>query len=90
MDAVIWGPDANEDKIKKVISERQKEYLKILSESENHEDYRPVLLLASYCDDPECSESLPCEECLKMCNIAFIPVKAILQANVLCGYNFLK
>lgn len=32
---------------------------------------RRVLLLASYCgdDDPACTDSVPCRDCLEMCNI---------------------
>jgi len=34
------------------------------------EHHRQYLLLASYCaDNPKCSESRPCKECLGMCNI---------------------
>jgi hypothetical protein len=37
---------------------------------------RRVLLLASYCetDDPDCSEERPCNECLRMCNVAEVVV----------------
>jgi len=34
-----------------------------------------VLLLASYCDD--CIDDLPCEDCLKMCNIVEINNRAV-------------
>lgn len=37
---------------------------------------RLVLLLASYCgeDNPECTESKPCIDCLQMCNTAEVIV----------------
>lgn len=38
---------------------------------------RKVLLLASYCGDDypdECSEECPCNECLRMCNVAEVVV----------------
>lgn len=27
------------------------------------------LALASYCDDPKCSDNKPCQDCLDMCNV---------------------
>jgi hypothetical protein len=35
-----------------------------------------VLLLASYCgtDNPECSDQCPCNDCLRMCNVAEVTV----------------
>jgi hypothetical protein len=52
----------------------------------------PVLLLASYCgdDNSNCTDAKPCDECLKMCNIAFIDNKSIDINNVICGFNFLE
>ena len=37
---------------------------------------RRVLILASYCggDDPNCTEQTPCNECLRMCNVAEVVV----------------
>lgn len=50
--------------------------------------YYPVLLLTSYCDNnDECTDFLPCEECLEMCNIAIVKRENI--EKVICGYNFL-
>lgn len=48
----------------------------------------PVLLLTSYCG--KCTEANPCEDCLKMCNIAFIDKDAIKNKNVVCGYDFME
>lgn len=52
----------------------------------------PILLLASYCgeEDSKCKDTNPCEDCLKMCNIAFVEKEAIKSENVVCGYDFLK
>jgi len=51
----------------------------------------PILILASYCgDNPNCTEAKPCEECLKMCNIAFIDRDAIKIDKVVCGFDFLE
>lgn len=38
-----------------------------------------ILLLASYCgdDDPNCTDHLPCLECLKMCNIASAKIEGL-------------
>ena len=37
-----------------------------------------VTLLASYCEDSDCTDRLPCYECVKMCNQyeiqEFVPV----------------
>lgn len=40
-----------------------------------------VLLLASYCgdDDPRCTDSVPCRDCLGMCNI--IDMQGDILAN---------
>lgn len=63
------------------------EKLSLFSVSDN---LTPVLLLASYCgDNTKCTEANPCEDCLKMCNIAFIERDAIKTDKVICGYNFL-
>jgi hypothetical protein len=53
---------------------------------------RPVLLLTSYCgdDNSKCTEANPCEDCLKMCNIAFIDKDDIKSENVVCGYDFME
>ena len=53
---------------------------------------RPVLLLASYCgdDNPNCTDTQPCDECLKMCNIAFIENKAIDINKVVCSFDFVE
>ncbi len=42
-----------------------------------------VLLLASYCseEDNNCSEDLPCEDCLKMCNIIEIEDSTSIKKN---------
>lgn len=47
-----------------------------------------VLLLASYCveEDTNCTEELPCIECLKMCNVAEIEGKI---TKVLGGFDYL-
>ena len=51
--------------------------------------HTPVLLLCSYCgdDDPDCTNEVPCEECLKMCNIALVPVAT--PFTVLGGWDYL-
>lgn len=35
---------------------------------------RPVLILASYCDGPGCTDNHPCIECLQMCNVAEVTI----------------
>ena len=37
---------------------------------------RRVLLIASYCgeDNPDCTEDRPCNDCLRMCNVAEVVV----------------
>ena len=52
----------------------------------------PVLLLTSYCgdDNSKCTDANPCEDCLNMCNIAFIDKDAIKSENVICGYDFME
>ncbi len=52
----------------------------------------PMLLMASYCDgkNPKCTEELPCEECLKMCNIVLIPKDQVNNENIISGYDFLN
>jgi hypothetical protein len=48
---------------------------------------RRVLLLCSYCDDdsPDCSNELPCPECLLMCNIAIAPSIEAVEESL--GYQ---
>lgn len=38
----------------------------------NEENKMRVILLASYCDDDGCTDQLPCEDCVLMCNTADI------------------
>jgi hypothetical protein len=49
-----------------------------------------VLLLTSYCgdefDDP-CSDDLPCEDCLKMCNVVEIPDDTKI-VKVVSGWDY--
>jgi len=77
--------------VEKVIKQEQKdaaEELRLLSASGS---LRPVLLLASYCgDNTNCTDTSPCDECLKMCNIAFIDKDAIKLDKVVCGFDFLE
>lgn len=35
-----------------------------------------VVLLASYCDRPKCSDRNPCRECLDMCNVFDVSIGA--------------
>lgn len=39
-------------------------------------DRKPILILASYCggEDPRCSDTHPCLDCLQMSNIAWAEV----------------
>lgn len=93
---MIWDPSSDDENIRfkenveNLVGKQQEEYKRMLKESENHDEFRPVLLMASYCNNPECTDSYPCEDCLHMCNIVFIPTKAIIAKNILCGYDFLK
>jgi hypothetical protein len=50
---------------------------------------RTVLLLASYCggENDECTEELPCLDCLKMCNVVEIEGEI---TNNLGGYDYNK
>jgi hypothetical protein len=78
--------------VEKVIKEAQKdaaEKLRLFSVSGS---LRPVLLLASYCgeDNPNCTNIKPCDECLKMCNIAFVEDKSIDINKVVCGFDFIE
>lgn len=48
--------------------------------TDQHKTTRRVLLLASYCDDdPNCTESVPCRDCLGMCDI--VDVRGAIVAN---------
>lgn len=78
------------DKPDASIFEHQIECLNKLREYSKNSKLDFVLLMASYCEDTnsKCNDHLPCEECLKMCNIAVIDKKAIKE--VICGYEFLK
>jgi hypothetical protein len=78
--------------VEKVIKQGQKdaaEKLRLFSVSGS---LRPVLLLASYCGDdtPNCTNTKPCDECLKMCNIAFVEDKSIDINKVVCGFDFIE
>jgi hypothetical protein len=76
--------------IDKVIADGEKQALDGLYTKLDDNKY-PILLLASYCggDNIECTEELPCIECLKMCNIAIIPKELVTGENVIGGYDFL-
>lgn len=65
------------------------EKLRLFSVSGN---LSPILLLTSYCsdDNSKCTKANPCENCLKMCNIAFVDKEAIKSENVVCGYDFME
>jgi len=63
--------------------------MKIRLQDDTKENYR-VLLLASYCDrnfNMKCTDEFPCDECLKMCNVANVNSKGI---EVLGGLDYLK
>ena len=45
-----------------------------------------VLLLASYCED--CTNDLPCAECLRMCNVADIPDGTPITA--IAGWDYMR
>lgn len=47
-----------------------------------------VLVLSSYCDRETCSDDLPCDECLKMCNISEIPSGT--ELDVIGGLDYLR
>ncbi len=49
-----------------------------------------VLLLATYCGDEDepCSDGLPCEECLKMCNVVEIPDDT--EIKPIAGWVYLR
>jgi len=74
----------------KIIKDHQKLCRNKLADNKRISGNVPVLLLASYCEDKECTDKYPCEECLKMCNIAFIDRNAIKPDKIICGYNFLN
>ena len=76
----------------KRIKQFQKEVEEKLHMLGNNNDLTPVLLLTSYCGDKNsnCTNIKPCDECLKMCNIAFIEKSAISLDNVICGFDFIK
>nr|BDD47652.1 hypothetical protein 1 [bacterium] len=76
----------------KVIKQGQKDAVEKLRLFSVSGGLRPVLLLASYCgdDNPNCTDTKPCDECLKMCNIAFVEDKAIDINKVVCGFDFIE
>jgi hypothetical protein len=78
--------------IKKIIKREQKNALEKLHSFNDNVNFMPVLILASYCGDenPNCTDIKPCDECLKMCNIAFIERKAIDINKVVCSLNFIE
>jgi hypothetical protein len=49
-----------------------------------------VLLLASYCrgENEKCSEELPCEDCLKVCNVLVIELPFTFEN--LGGIDYLR
>jgi hypothetical protein len=51
--------------------------------------HRRVLLLASYCgeDNPDCTASLPCQDCLAMCNVILVTDE---EPEVLGGLEYLR
>ena len=60
-------------------------------ENKKTNDHYRMLLMASYCDDnPECTDKLPCEECLKMGNIVLMPKDQIKTENIIGSYNILN
>uniref|UniRef100_A0A6M3J3N7 Uncharacterized protein n=1 Tax=viral metagenome TaxID=1070528 RepID=A0A6M3J3N7_9ZZZZ len=77
--------------VKKVIKNGQKDAIEKLRLFSVSGSLRPVLLLASHCgDNPNCTDTKPCDECLKMCNIAFIEHKDIDINKVVCGFDFIE
>lgn len=50
---------------------------------------RKVLLLASYCggDPPTCTDETPCDDCLRMCNVAEVDDAGM---EVIAGLDFLR
>lgn len=78
--------------VEKVIKQGQKYTAEKLHLFSVNDSLRPVLLLASYCsdDNPKCTDTKPCDECLKMCNIAFVEDKAIDINKVVCGFDFIE
>jgi len=49
-----------------------------------------VILLASYCGggNADCTDHLPCNECIRMCNVAV--VKQPSEMKVLGGIDYLR
>lgn len=47
-----------------------------------------ILLLASYCDNPDCSDIFPCRDCLVMCNVARLQTNVLI--DILGGFDYLK
>lgn len=45
-----------------------------------------VLLLNSYCGGEDCSDEMPCYECLKMCNVAWAELE---PAHIIGGLEYL-
>jgi hypothetical protein len=75
------------DTIRKA-QEEARERLKAETIDENR---HAVLLMASYChNNPNCTDHLPCIECLKMCNVAIINLNSVNYKDVIAGYDFIK
>jgi ferredoxin len=67
-------------------NQRQEQEVK----AKENEKVRRVLLLTSYCgnEDNGCTNDFPCDDCLKMCNVAIIEDSHIIK--VLGGFDYLK
>jgi len=50
------------------------------------------LLMASYCDNDGCNDDLPCDDCLKMCNVVEVPIAVASGGNmqVIGGLDYLR
>lgn len=61
-----------------------------MSQQTSRKQEMRVLILASYCVDnnKECTDDMPCIECLKMCNVATIEGEH--KVRVFGGYDYLK
>ena len=45
------------------------------------------LILASYCDNEECSDEFPCPDCLQMCNVVEVD---IIDDNIIGDFTLMK
>lgn len=64
----------------------KKKYEQFIEEGYPYEN-QIILLMASYCGEPECTEFRPCLDCLQNSNIAILENG---EVTAICGYNYIQ